>query len=229
MARKDAERRFHDLEAVSRALTFDREPDRLRFSDDEYLDHASWVRPAFERLGDVRGRRVLDLGCGHGMAATVLARRGARVTACDLSPGYVAEARRRAAANEVEVAFAAADAERLPLADGAFDAVWGHAILHHLDVATAGVELRRVLRPGGVAVLCEPWAGNPLLTAVRRFRRHTEDERPLRAADVQRLEGVFSRVHVTPFELTGLSTVDRWAMCWAPARRWCRYVVVALH
>jgi len=226
--RKRAEQRFHDLEAAGRARTFDAKPGRLRFRDDEYLDHASWVRPAFERLGDVRGRRVLDLGCGHGMAAVVLARRGAAVTACDLSPGYVAEARRRARANETDLRCCVADAEQLPFADGEFDAVWGHAILHHLDVLVAARELRRVLRPGGVAVLCEPWAGNPLLTAARRFRRHTEDEQPLQSVDVQRLEDVFLTVRVTPFELTGLPTVDRWAMRWAPARRWCRYVVVAL-
>ena len=41
-----------------------------------YLDHETWIRPAFARLGDVRGLRVLDYGCGHGMAAVVLARAG---------------------------------------------------------------------------------------------------------------------------------------------------------
>ena len=48
------------------------------------------------------------------------------------------------------------------------DAVWGNAILHHLDLAKAGRELRRVLAPGGVAVFCEPWGGNPLLAFARR-------------------------------------------------------------
>ncbi len=49
------------------------------------------------RLGDVAGLPVLDYGCGHGMAAVVLARRGAHVMAFDLSPGYLTEARRRRA------------------------------------------------------------------------------------------------------------------------------------
>lgn len=229
ISRKIAERRFHDLEAGNRARTYNQEPRRLQFTDDEYLNHASWVRSAFARLGDVRGRRVLDLGCGHGMAAVVLARRGAAVTACDLSAGYVAEARRRAAANEVDVAFAVTDAEILPFADRSFDAVWGHAILHHLDVAAAGRELRRVLQPRGAAVLCEPWAGNPLLTAARRWRRHTADEQPLRPRDVGLLRNWFEVVDVTPHELTRWATVDRWAFQFAPvARRWCRYVVVEL-
>ena len=70
------ERQFHDDQARARAATFAADPARLRFSDADYLDHESWVRPAFAKLGDVRGRRVLDYGCGHGMAAVVLARRG---------------------------------------------------------------------------------------------------------------------------------------------------------
>src|SRR5262245_60894888 len=96
-----SERAFHDQQAQERIATFDLRPHELRFSDDAYLDHETWIRPAFERLGEVSGRRVLDYGCGHAMAAVVLARRGARVTALDLSSGYLAEARRRADANGV--------------------------------------------------------------------------------------------------------------------------------
>src|SRR5262245_10724093 len=99
--RLESERLFHDDQAARRAAWFARRPEALRFSDESYLDHETWIRPAFAQLGDVSGRRVLDFGCGHGMAAVVLARRGAHVTAFDLSSGYVAEARARAAANEV--------------------------------------------------------------------------------------------------------------------------------
>src|SRR5437762_2852850 len=108
------ERDFHDCQARARAGTFAREPQRLCFSDADYLDHETWVRPAFARLGEVRDKHVLDWGCGHGMAAVVLARRGAAVTACDLSPGYVAESTARARANSVAVHCCVADAQRLP-------------------------------------------------------------------------------------------------------------------
>src|SRR5690349_2946400 len=94
------EQRFHDRQAQDRALTFAADPGRLRFRDADYLDHEPWVRPAMARLGNVAGQPVLDVGCGHGMAAVVLARRGANVTACDLSAGYVAECLDRARANE---------------------------------------------------------------------------------------------------------------------------------
>src|SRR5437867_2298100 len=94
---------FHDLQAQERATRFRRQPDDLRFDDAAYLDHESWIRPAFAQLGSLDGLRVLDFGCGHGMAAVVLARAGARVTAFDLSHGYLEEAGRRACANGVQV------------------------------------------------------------------------------------------------------------------------------
>jgi SAM-dependent methyltransferase len=238
------ERAFHDEQARGRAATFAAEPHRLRFADADYLDHESWVRPAFARLGDVRGRAVLDYGCGHGMAAVVLARRGARVTACDLSAGYVAEARRRAAANGVAVACAQADAQRLPFADHSFDAVWGHAILHHLDVPAAAVELRRVLRPGGVCVLCEPWGGNPLLRAARRWlpyagKGHTADEEPLREPQLRQMTAVFGQVEVKGFQLLAMLRRawpgpagllrrgdERLLARWPGLGRYARYVVL---
>src|SRR5260370_39372689 len=147
MSRTDrlaSEQVFQDRQAVGRALRF---TDRaaLRFSDDSYLNHETWVRPAFARLGPLAGRSVLDFGCGHGMAAVVLARHGARVTAFDLSPGYLAEARQRAEANGVRVAFVRANGECLPFADHAFDRVWGNAVLHHLQPRAAARELYRVL------------------------------------------------------------------------------------
>ena len=102
---------FHDRQARARAAWFGRHPESLRFDDDTYLDHETWIRPGFAQLGDVAGLPVLDFGCGHGMAAVVLARRGAHVTAFDLSHGYLDEARQRARANEVVISFVKADGE----------------------------------------------------------------------------------------------------------------------
>jgi SAM-dependent methyltransferase len=241
------EQAFHDRQAEGRAARFTSD-EALRFRDDDYLDHETWIRPAFGRLGDVAGLDVLDHGCGHGMAAVVLARRGARVTAFDLSPGYLAEAARRARANGVAVAFVRADGERLPFADGRFDRVWGNAILHHLDLAVAARELRRVLRPGGVAVFCEPWGENPLLDWARRHlpypgKERTPDERPLRLRDLGVLRAAFPRLEVEGYQLlamarrvlrpgrlvTGLEWCDARLLRRVPAlRRFCRYAVLTL-
>jgi SAM-dependent methyltransferase len=242
-----AERDFHDRQAAQRARDL---ADRaaLQFRDDWYLDHETWIRPAFARLGEVAGKQVLDLGCGHGMAAVVLARRGARVTALDLSPGYLAEARRRAQANEVAVEFLEANAERLPFADGSFDRVWAHAVLHHLELRVVAAELHRVLRPGGVAVCCEPLGGNPLLVLGRRWlpypgKGRTRDERPLRPREVavlreffpglalegQQLLAMVRRVFGPGRLARGLEQIDHRLLAAVPALwRFCRYLVLTL-
>ncbi len=238
---------FHDRQAQERAGQLCR-PDDLRFGDEEYLGHETWIRPAFERLGDVQGLRVLDFGCGHAMASIVLARRGARVTAFDLSAGYLAEARRRARANGVSLDLVQADGERLPFADGSFERILGNAVLHHLDPGRAAAELRRVLRPGGVAVFCEPWGGNPLLHWARRQlpypgKERTRDERPLRPPDLVPLRAAFGSVQVEGYQLLsmarrvlGVGAVSR-GLEWCDARllwrlpglgRYCRYVVLTL-
>ena len=245
--RTAAEQAFHDEQAADRAVTF-RDPARLRFTDDEYLDHETWVRPAFAKLGDLRGKRALDFGCGHGMAAVVMARRGADVSAFDLSPGYVREAQQRAASNGVEVKCFVADGEKLPFSDGSFDAVWGNAVLHHLRMDAAGVELRRVLAPGGMAVFCEPWGGNPVLEFARRRlpypgKHRTRDERPMMPADVAVLRDHFPNLTVEHYQLFGmvrrlrprgrlpvlLDELDRRLFRAAPGvRKWSRYVVLTL-
>src|SRR5262245_52154282 len=242
------EQLFHDRQATGRASRFATDA-ALRFRDADYLDHEPWIRPAFDLFGNVVGKRVLDYGCGHGMASVVLARHRAHVTGIDLSPGYVAEANRRAEANEVAVEFRTADAEQLPFADRSFDAVWGCAILHHLDLRQAGAELRRVLKPGGIAVFCEPWGSNPLLEFARRClpypgKHRTPDEKPLRKGDLDLLRDVFSQVEVWGFQLFGavrrvfrrespaggrLDRFDRWLFRQVPAlEKWARYVVVRL-
>ena len=245
--RRVSEQVFHDRQAAERAATrLD-----LRFEDAAYLDHETWVRPAFEKLGDVRGKRVLDYGCGHGMAAVALARAGASTTAFDLSPGYVNEARERARANRVNVECIVADGEALPFPDATFDAVWGNAILHHLDLAKAGRELHRMLKPGGVAVFCEPWGGNPALAFARRYlpypnKDRTPDERPLARRDLAPLRETFPKVEVRGFQLfsmvsrawragrvrgwsSPLDALDRVVLrVFPPLRNWCRYVVIAL-
>ncbi len=242
------EQAFHDRQAQQRAADFAVRPDALRFDDDAYLDHETWIRPAFECLGKLVGLRVLDYGCGHGMAAVVLARRGARVTAFDLSHGYLDEARRRARANGVSIDFAQADGERLPFRDHCFDRIWGNAVLHHLDLRVAAGELRRVLRPSGIAVFCEPWGGNPLLNWARntwpyRGKERTPDEEPLQRRHMQILRRTFARVEVRGYQLlsmagrvlsrgrlvAGLDWCDAMLLTRLPAlQRYCRYVVLTL-
>ncbi|MBY0527827.1 MAG: class I SAM-dependent methyltransferase [Gemmataceae bacterium] len=244
--RQTNEQLFHDRQALLRAAWFAHHS--LRFADSVYLDHETWIRPAFARLGDVRGKCVLDFGCGHGMAAVVLSRAGARVTAFDLSLGYLTEARRRADANDAMVNFVQADGERLPFANATFDRIWGNAVLHHLDMTIAANELHRVLRPGGIAVFCEPWGENPFLRWARgqlpyAGKERTRDEQPLRSEHVRQLRQVFPNLEIQGYQLLSMARrvlrpgrvislfdrADAALLTQLPIlQRFCRYVVLIL-
>ncbi len=238
------ERAFHDSQADARARAM-LSADYL-VDDDAYLSHESWIAPAFAALGNVNGLRVLDLGCGHGMASVVLARRGARVTACDLSLGYVREAGVRARANGVQFGRVVCDGEALPFGDGSFDRVWANAVLHHLEIDRAGRELNRILAPGGVAVFCEPWAGNRALNWARTMlpypgKHRTIDETPLQSQNLTQLRQHFPDMSATGYQLVSmlsrvvrapavkqaLARCDDWILQAAPRwQRYCRYVVI---
>lgn len=106
-----------------------------------------------DALGAVDGLELVDLGCGTGRHALRLAAAGARVTALDFSEGMLARARERSGAARVR--FVSHDlAERLPFADASFDRAVSGLVLEHLpDLARFFGEVRRVLRPGGRALV----------------------------------------------------------------------------
>jgi SAM-dependent methyltransferase len=102
-------------------------------------------------LGDVAGRRVLEVGCGAAQCARWLVRRGARVAAFDLSHRMLQHARRIDAETGVVTPLVQADAQRLPFADASFDvacSAYG-AVPFVADSAAVMREVARVLRPGG--------------------------------------------------------------------------------
>jgi demethylmenaquinone methyltransferase/2-methoxy-6-polyprenyl-1,4-benzoquinol methylase len=111
---------------------------------------AKWKRRAVREAGLEPGARVLDLACGTGDFARLVAERapGAWIVAADLTPEMLRLAR-AAGAGEV----LCADAMRLPFPNGAFDAVFvGYGLRNFPKPGEAVREIRRVLRTGGVLV-----------------------------------------------------------------------------
>ncbi|MDP9431682.1 MAG: class I SAM-dependent methyltransferase [Actinomycetota bacterium] len=102
-------------------------------------------------LGEVAGRRVLEVGCGAAQCARWLRRRGADVVALDLSAGMLAEACAIDRRTGVRLALVQGDATALPFADGTFDlacSAYG-GVPFVADSAAVMSEVARVLRPGG--------------------------------------------------------------------------------
>jgi ubiquinone/menaquinone biosynthesis C-methylase UbiE len=96
------------------------------------------------------GERVLDVATGNGNAALAAARRFAQVTGIDYVPELLAQARARAAADGLELAFREADAEALPFEAASFDVVLStFGVMFTPDQPRAAAELARVTRPGG--------------------------------------------------------------------------------
>jgi SAM-dependent methyltransferase len=96
------------------------------------------------------GQRVLDAGCGTGVAAVTAARLGARVTGLDLTPALLERARENAHIAGVHIDWREGDVESLPFEDDSFDVVlsqFGHMFAPRPEVAIA--EMLRVLKPGG--------------------------------------------------------------------------------
>jgi SAM-dependent methyltransferase len=104
---------------------------------------------AFERWA---GRDVLEAGCGIGTDAVQFVRGGARYRGVDFSPKALELARRRPELAEADLV--QASITDLPFADASFDLVYSNGVIHHMpETRRAIAEFRRVLRPGGTAIV----------------------------------------------------------------------------
>jgi SAM-dependent methyltransferase len=217
----------------------------------------SYLECVLGHLGQLQGRRILDLGCGSGFLATLLAANGAIVDAVDVSEKSLEVARLRAEISGVadRVRFHCGPAETLNFPDASFDAACGMFVLHHLDLSLAAPELCRVMRPGAPAAFIETSAGSRLLMAARRMipgrmgitKSSSPDEAPLGPAALAMLgeqfgpsvqllspETLFFRMlsyvpplHRRPARLV-LGGMDRALHLLRPCRQWSYYKVVRI-
>jgi SAM-dependent methyltransferase len=172
----------------------------------------------FKVVGDVHGRRVLDIGCGDGFWSTMLGLLGGRVTGIDISELHVNVSVRRIKVNGLgdRVVSLQASVHNLPFASETFDVAFGNAILHHVDARRASEQIQRVLRKGGYAVFLEPVALSPglrrirktkLMTALIKENRVSPDEEPLSREQIDTIAAEFSTVRTHEFEM--ISRLER--------------------
>ena len=185
------------------------ETEQKFFDDEEYNDlpippstierytscRKPWLAPEFpfHVLGDLHGKYILELGCGDGGNAILLALLGAQVVGVDISPKAIEIAKHRAELHDVSqnTMFTAKPLEMFEPPDGRrFDIVCGWAVLHHvipvLDATLSA--LTSIATPDAFFLFSEPVS---LWRWLRRFRlmlpiptHGTPDERPLEPAEI---------------------------------------------
>ena len=204
-ARKTREAQFHDE-------LYRREHAGVEgaiYSEDfvEYLR-----RRALAHLGDLTQRRLLFYGCGVQLGlATRFQELGAEVVMIDISGEAIIRLRQRLRETEMggRVVPIVMDCESLGFRSHSFDAVFGNAIIHHLDTRRAVAEVHRVLRSGGRAAFIEPLGMNPIVNVYRRLTPglRTPDEHPLGMEDWKIFEERFSRFQQRGYTLFTLVPV----------------------
>jgi SAM-dependent methyltransferase len=115
-----------------------------------------WIMDRIDReAAQLRGKHLLEIGCGMGFDSLEFLKRGVRVTATDLTPNAVRLAARHFELEGVQAeSVHTENALALSFADETFDAVWSNGVLHATgDTRAAIAEARRVLRTGGRAII----------------------------------------------------------------------------
>ncbi len=172
-----------------------------RAGHDAYRDYLN--TPAFfEMLPDVRGLAGVDVGCGEGHNTRLLAQRGARVTAIDISGRFVGYANASEGATPLGIDYAVASAVELPFADGTFDFATGFMSLGGVrETDRVLAEAFRILRPGGFLQFStmHPCFDTP-------HRRNLRDE-----------DGVTYAIEVGDYFDTSHHAVIEWLFSAAPA------------
>jgi 2-polyprenyl-3-methyl-5-hydroxy-6-metoxy-1,4-benzoquinol methylase len=195
--------------------------DRLTSRFDELMDDYDLGRRCdllvHRFLGDtIRGRLVLDAGCGVGGVTRALLARGARVVALDIGPRLAAATRARCGCAAVVGTLSA-----LSFPSGSFDAVVSsEAIEHTADPGLALLELYRVVKPGGSLVVSTPnrlWQGPVRAASALGVRPYDGYENFLWPGEVRRaLESAGGEVvehrgiHLWPFQIRALHRASAW-------------------
>jgi 2-polyprenyl-3-methyl-5-hydroxy-6-metoxy-1,4-benzoquinol methylase len=168
----------------------------------------------FRLLGDLRGKAILDVGCGEGEDSILLASLGARVTGLDVSAGAIELARKRAALSGLSdrTDFLCAPLNAASLPPSAFDVIWIDNVLHHVlnDLEGTVRALLKSAKPGALLVCMEPLNLNKTLRKIRFLvpvhTQVTPGERPLEKGDLAVLERLVPGLRRRHFKLFGRLT-----------------------
>lgn len=164
-------------------------------------------RAVMHYFGDVKGKRVLDLGCGAGEAAVYFALKGAEVVAVDLSDEMLKKACALAGRHDVTIQTVVSPVETLDFPENYFDFIYGSSILHHADLHLTLKESARILKKDGKAAFIEPLSYNPIINIYRKIAEdvRTPTETCFNLRDFKFMHDYFEEID---FEFCWLTTLN---------------------
>jgi SAM-dependent methyltransferase len=160
------------------------------------------------RMGELKGKRLLDVGSGLGESSVYFALRGARVTMADISPGMVQTGQELARKYAVKVEGIVSSAENLDVPGESYDLAYIANTIHHVqDREQLFQKIHRALKPGGRFFSFDPIAYNPVINVYRRMATEvrTEDESPLTVRDLKLARKYFPDVQHREFWISTLT------------------------
>lgn len=181
---------------------------------------------AFHLLGDVRGKTVLDIGCGTGENIIPLARRGARVIGIDISPDLVALANERLRNTNTDAIVKVGSAYETGLPTNSVDAIFCIALIHHLHIPTVRNELDRVLAKDGFLIVGEPIRFSATYDRLRKLLPCREEvspyEHPLTGSELATFTEIFRIDCIRYFRLPFIPLIEGSIPAWIlpPNKLW---------
>jgi ubiquinone/menaquinone biosynthesis C-methylase UbiE len=161
-----------------------------------------------ERMGPLKGKKLLDIGGGLGESSVYFALQGAQVTVVDISPQMVATALGLGTKFGVQLEGITSRAEDLNLPAATYDIIYTANTIHHVhDRKSLFEQMNRALKPGGMFFSYDPLAYNPIINIYRRMATEvrTPDEAPLTKADIALARTYFSDVQHREFWISSLA------------------------
>ncbi len=157
------------------------------------------LRYLHQRIGDIKGKSVLDLGCGLGEVSVYFALQGADVTAVDLSQPMLDVVQQVAKRYKVKLKTVQASVEELDnLKKHSFDIIYVGNLFHHVNIPKTLKHVTRVLKPSGQLICWEPVDYNPVINVYRKIANNVRsyDERPFRMSDIELFKQTFKTVEI---------------------------------
>lgn len=169
-----------------------------------------------KRLQNLSGKDVLDFGSGCGQFSYYFARKGAKVTAVDISEKNISDLNALAKAHNVTISSHVASVDECPFHDASFDVIFGSAILHHLEVAeekSACQEVFRLLRNDGLAVFIEPLENFAWFNKVIQYVPVNDKYTPRPSKLTKKYEQFIANEHHPKRPLTTTHFIDLFTQC----------------